>query len=76
VSQGIRKLQCILLKIALVLGVEIYQNVTFLNVIEPNTPQQGSIDNFILFFCISIQSYLTLKTQVGVLVLNLKFIRW
>ena len=39
--QGIRQLQCILLKIALVLGVEIYQNVTFLKVIEPISPQHG-----------------------------------
>ena len=41
IFSGIRQLQCILLKIALLLGVEIYQNVTFLNVIEPTSPQQG-----------------------------------
>ena len=38
---GIRQLQCILLKIALVLGVEIYPNVTFIDVIEPISTQQG-----------------------------------
>ncbi|CAF0935319.1 unnamed protein product [Rotaria sp. Silwood1] len=38
---SIRQLQCILLKIALVLGVEIYPNVTFIDVIEPISTQQG-----------------------------------
>lgn len=38
---GIRQLQCILLKIALVLGVEIYQNVKFIDAIEPTSAQQG-----------------------------------
>lgn len=46
---GIRQLQCILLKIALILGVEIYQNVTFINVIEPTSTQQGMI-SFSFFF--------------------------
>ena len=41
VRLGIRQLQCILLKIALVLGVEIYQNVKFIDVIEPTSAQQG-----------------------------------
>jgi len=38
---SIRQLQCILLKIALVLGVEIYQNVKFIDAIEPTSAQQG-----------------------------------
>ncbi|CAF0758471.1 unnamed protein product [Adineta ricciae] len=38
---SIRQLQCILLKIALLVGVEIYQNVTFIDVIEPLTSTQG-----------------------------------
>ncbi|CAF3579722.1 unnamed protein product, partial [Rotaria sordida] len=38
---SIRQLQCILLKIALVLGVEIYPNVTFIDVIEPISTQQA-----------------------------------
>lgn len=45
---GIRQLQCILLKIALVLGVEIYQNVTFIDVIEPKSSQQGKMS---LHYC-------------------------
>ncbi|CAF0780702.1 unnamed protein product [Adineta steineri] len=36
---SIRQLQCILLKIALLLGVEIYQNVTFIDTIEPTLTQ-------------------------------------
>jgi hypothetical protein len=44
---GIRQLQCILLKIALLLGVEIYQNVTFINAIEPTSSQQGIMIYFL-----------------------------
>lgn len=58
---GIRQLQCILLKIALLLGVEIYPNVTFINVIEPTSPNQGIAVGFFVigmvnlcFFLISI----------------------
>ncbi|UJR27367.1 hypothetical protein I4U23_008659 [Adineta vaga] len=40
---SIRQLQCILLKIALLLGVEIYSNVTFIDVIEPVSTQQVEI---------------------------------
>lgn len=36
---SIRKLQCILLKIALLLGVELHINVTFENIIEPNAEE-------------------------------------
>ncbi|CAF3849574.1 unnamed protein product [Rotaria magnacalcarata] len=38
---SIRQLQCILLKVALILGVEIYQNVTFIDAIEPISTQHG-----------------------------------
>ena len=40
-SSGIRQLQCILLKVALLLGVEIYQNMTFVDVIEPTIGSHG-----------------------------------
>ncbi len=45
-SPGIRQLQCILLKVALILGVEIYPNVTFINAIEPTSSQQGIMISF------------------------------
>ena len=35
VHSGIRSLQCILLKICLLLGVQIYTNVEFVDVLEP-----------------------------------------
>lgn len=36
---GIRQLQCILLKAALIFGVEVHNNVTFKNLIEPPEDQ-------------------------------------
>lgn len=38
---GIRQLQCILLKVALLVGVEIHVNVGFVDIIEPTGPNQG-----------------------------------
>ena len=35
---GIRQLQCILLKVALIVGVEVHVNVGFIDLIEPTTP--------------------------------------
>ena len=35
---GIRQLQCILLKVALVVGVEVHVNVGFVDILEPTTP--------------------------------------
>lgn len=39
---GIRQLQCILLKVALLLGVEIYENVSFEELTEPPEDQNES----------------------------------
>ena len=39
---GIRQLQCILLKVALLLGVEVFEGVSFENLIEPPEDQSGS----------------------------------
>ena len=36
ITTGIRSLQCILLKLCLLLGVKIYPRVEFLEILEPN----------------------------------------
>lgn len=38
---GIRRLQAILLKCALIFGAKLYTGVTFEHVIEPNSPEEG-----------------------------------
>ena len=38
---GIRQLQCILLKVALLLGVEFHENVGFEELIEPGDDETG-----------------------------------
>ena len=38
---GIRRLQAILLKCALIFGAKLYTGVTFEHVIEPNLPEDG-----------------------------------
>jgi hypothetical protein len=45
---GIRQLQCILLKVALLLGVEIHENVTFDGLAEP--PEDQSISKQLFAF--------------------------
>ena len=40
-SSGIRRLQAILLKCALIFGAKLYTGVTFEDVIEPNSPEDG-----------------------------------
>ena len=40
--QGIRKLQCILLKVALLVGVQVYFNTSFEEIIEPNSKTNES----------------------------------
>ena len=37
---GIRQLQCVLLKVALILGVEVHEGVGFENLLEPPPDQQ------------------------------------
>ena len=38
---GIRQLQCILLKVALLLGVEVYENVGYEELVEPSDERSG-----------------------------------
>ena len=40
-SSGIRKLQCILLKAALIFGAKVYTGVTFEGLIEPTNQEDG-----------------------------------
>lgn len=40
---GIRQLQCILLKVALVLGVQVHENVGFSHLIEPEPDAKGDV---------------------------------
>lgn len=41
-STGIRQLQCILLKVALLLGVEVFESVGFEELVEPPLDQTES----------------------------------
>lgn len=42
ISSGIRQLQCILLKVALMFGVEIYVGVTYEDLLEPPDDQESN----------------------------------
>ena len=48
-SLGIRKLQCILLKVCLILGVQIYPNTSFEELLEPSDGKVMFLNNFNIF---------------------------
>lgn len=50
---GIRQLQCVLLKIALLLGVEIHENVAFTELVQPERGENGDRKLFynFIYFC-------------------------
>lgn len=47
---SIRQLQCILLKVALLLGVEIHTEVSFEQLIEPNPEESNALLMLVIFF--------------------------
>lgn len=49
---GIRQLQCILLKVAVLLGVQVFEGVTFEELLEPPEDQsQSKLSETSLNFC-------------------------
>ena len=55
VFSGIRKLQCILLKVCLILGVQVYAQTSFDELLEPT---EGILPNLLLIckFCVVLKS--------------------